>query len=418
MTADDPTARESDLMTDSPPRADRLVTLGNWEQAPWNRWSFQHVRQLIPSARISRGRGPVRELPPDPADLDGLTFDTSHGAMTLAALLEHSYVDGFLVLHRGRIVTEQYFNGMERDTPHLLQSVSKSIVGGLVGVLAGGGRLDPGALLTDYLPELGGTSFDDATVRHLLDMTAGTKFSEDYDDPESDVSLYETAVGWRPMPCEDEQLDLLEYILRLPNHRRHGEVFDYRSILTDVLGIVVERVTGRRFAEAVSELLWAPLGAGYDAEITVDRHGYPMADGGISVTLRDLARFGQLYLQSGNWDGHQVVPAPWVNDTRYADEACRRAFAASDDARRLGFCDPSEVACYTRAHYRNQWWVLDPELGVLLASGIYGQTLYINMFANAVVAMLCSQPRPFDNDGAGDVLRACAAISSALTVLP
>jgi CubicO group peptidase (beta-lactamase class C family) len=402
----------------APPGADHLATLENWERAPWNRWSFQHVRQIIPSARISRGRGPVRELPAAPADLDGLTFETSQGAATLTGLLARLYVDGFLVLHRGRIVTEQYFNGMERDTPHLLQSISKSITGGVVGALVGRGRLDPGRLVTDYIPELGGTSFEGATVRHLLDMSAGTRFSEEYDDPESDVSLYEGAVGWRPVGCDEDELDLLAYVVGLPNHREHGGMFEYRSILTDVLGIVVERVSGLRFAEAMSELLWSQLGAGYDAEITVDRHGFALTDGGISMTLRDLARFGQLYLQSGCWDGHQVVPASWVNDTRYADDDCRRAFAASSDARRLGFCDPAETVCYTKAHYRNCWWVVDPQLGVLLGSGIYGQTLYVNMFANAVVAILSSQPRPFDGDGAGDVLQACTAISSALAILP
>jgi len=322
------------------------------------------------------------------------------------------------VLHRGRIVTEQYFNGMERDTPHLLQSISKSITGGVVGALVGKGRLDPGRPVTDYVPELAGTSFEGATVRHLLDMSAGTRFSEEYDDPDSDVSLYEGAVGWRPVGCDEDELDLLAYVVGLPNHREHGGLFEYRSILTDVLGIVVERVSGLRFAQAMSELLWSQLGAGYDAEITVDRHGFALTDGGISMTLRDLARFGQLYLQSGCWEGHQVVPASWVNDTRYADDECRRAFAASNDARRLGFCDPAEAVCYTKAHYRNCWWVVDPQLGVLLGSGIYGQSLYVNMFANAVVAIVSSQPKPFDGDGAGDVLQACAAISSALAILP
>ncbi|HUK76598.1 MAG TPA: serine hydrolase [Thermoleophilia bacterium] len=397
-------------------RAESLVTLANWQQAPWNRWSFQRMRQIIPSARVSRGRGPVRELPAAPADLDGLIFETSRGTSTLARLLSRSYADGFLVLHRGRIVTEQYFNGMERDTPHLLQSISKSIVGGIVGVLVGRGVLAEDQPVAECVPELTGTSFEGATVRHLLDMTAGTRFSEDYDDPDSDVRLYERAAGWQPAEPDDE-LDLLGYILGLPSDREHGERFEYRSILTDVLGLVVERVSGLRFAEAMSELLWAPLGAGFDAEITVDRHGYALTDGGLSVTLRDLARFGQLYLQSGCWDGHQVVPAAWVNDTRYADRTCRETFADSDDARRLGFCDPEQTECYTKAHYRNCWWVLDPQLGVLLASGIYGQTMYVNMFANAVIVLLASRPEPFDAAMNGDVLQACSAISSALTLL-
>ena len=397
-------------------RAESLVTLANWQQAPWNRWSFQRMRQIIPSARVSRGRGPVRELPAAPADLDGLIFETSRGTSTLARLLSRSYADGFLVLHRGRIVTEQYFNGMERDPPHLLQSISKSIVGGIVGVLVGRGVLAEDQPVAECVPELTGTSFEGATVRHLLDMTAGTRFSEDYDDPDSDVRLYERAAGWQPAEPDDE-LDLLGYILGLPSDREHGERFEYRSILTDVLGLVVERVSGLRFAEAMSELLWAPLGAGFDAEITVDRHGYALTDGGLSVTLRDLARFGQLYLQSGCWDGHQVVPAAWVNDTRYADRTCRETFADSDDARRLGFCDPEQTECYTKAHYRNCWWVLDPQLGVLLASGIYGQTMYVNMFANAVIVLLASRPEPFDAAMNGDVLQACSAISSALTLL-
>ena len=404
-------------MQGSPPTPDRLVTLENWQTEPWNRWSLQHVRQLIPSARISRGRGPVRELPAAPADLDGLTFQTSRGQRTLAALLAQSYIDGFIVLHRGRIVTEQYFNSMERDTPHLLQSISKSVTGALAGILAGAGQLATEAPVTAYVPELGGTSFEGVTVRHLLDMSAGTRFSEDYDDPQSDVSFSEKAFGWRPLGCDDEPLDTLEFVVRLPNHREHGEVFEYRSILTDVLGIVLERAAGKRFAEALSERLWAHIGAGYDAEITVDRHGFPVTDGGISMTLRDLARFGQLYLQSGCWDGHQVVPSSWVNDTRYGDEVCHRAFADSDDARRLGFCGPESAVCYTRGHYRNQWWILDPELGVLLGSGIHGQTLYVNMFANAVVAVLSSQPQPFDQQMNNDLLQACAAISSALTLL-
>ena len=102
------------------------------------------------------------------------------------------------MLHRGRIVTEQYFNGMTRETRHLLQSVSKSIAGSLTGVLVEAGLLHPAALLTDYVAELAGTSFEGATVRQLIDMTTGTRFSEDYEDPASDVNRYEVATGWRP----------------------------------------------------------------------------------------------------------------------------------------------------------------------------------------------------------------------------
>ena len=400
-------------MRGSPPAADRLVTLANWQDPPWNRWSFQHVGQLIPSARIARGEGPVLELPADPLDVDEVAFKTSAGtSSTLAAYLRSSYTDGFIALHRGRIVSERYFNGMTRHTVHLLQSVSKSLTGALAGALIGSGVLDPESLLTDCLPALGGSSFEGATVRHLLDMSAGTRFSEDYDDPKSDVRLYERAAGWRP-PADGQPDDLVAFILALPNARAHGEAFAYRSILSDVLALVLAAVAGRPFAEAMSSLVWGPMGAEHDAEITVDRHGTPLSDGGFSVTLRDLARFGQLYLQGGCVLGRQVLPSSWVADTRYADEHCRRAFLASGEAT-LALCPPYEPDCAPPGHYRNQWWVLDPKAGIMLGSGIYGQSVYVDVSANVVIAKLSSLPQPFDVTVAADTLSAFAALAAAL----
>ncbi len=401
-------------MIGSPPAPDRLVTLSNWQDPPWNRWSFQHVGQLIPSARISRGDGPALELPAEPRQVDDLPFRTVGGASsTLGAHLDASYTDGFLALHQGRIVFEEYRNGMTRDTRHLLQSVSKSLTGALAGALVGSGALDPGGLVTDYVPLLRGTSFEGATVRHLLDMTAGTRFSEDYDDPGSDVRRYEIAAGWQPAAGDEAGVDLAAYIGGLPNRSAHGEAFAYRSILTDVLAMVLEGASGQRFADAMSGLLWSRIGADHDAEITVDRHGNAMSDGGISVTLRDLARFGQLYLREGSRDGLQVLPAAWVADTRLADEACRRIFlAAQEDAHAAG--SPAQQACAPLGHYRNQWWVLDPASGVMMGSGIYGQYVYVDAARDVVLAKLSSLPRALDPTIAADTLSAFAGLAAHL----
>jgi CubicO group peptidase (beta-lactamase class C family) len=411
------TARELGLMTGSSPSGDGLVTLSDWQRGPRNRWSYQHMGQLIPSARIGRGDGPILELAPDPFDLEGIRFETQSGKpSTLADLLESSYTDGFIALHRSRVVTEKYFNGMTRHTRHLLQSVSKSITAAVAGALVEAGALDAEGLLTTYVTELSGTSFEGATVRHLLDMTAGTRFSEDYDDPASDVRLYESAAGWRPPQNGELETDLLSYVLTLPNHRPHGELFEYRSILSDLLAIVLERAGGDRFAAAMSRLVWAQVGAEDDAEVTVDRCGNAMTDGGISVTLRDLARFGQLYLQGGCALGRQVVPSSWVADTRYADEACRRTFLASEEAAE-SMCAPAQQACYPKGHYRNQWWVLDPKWGVMMGSGIFGQYVYVDATANVVLAKLSSLPDPLDLHVAADTLSAFAAVSGRLAQL-
>ena len=341
-----------------------------------------------------------------------MDVDTTAGHVRLSQLLERSETDGLLVLHRGGVVMERYYHGMRREARHLLQSVSKSVTGTLAGALNGRGELDLAATVTSYVPELQATSFEGATVRQLLDMSAGTRFSEDYEDPGADVNTYESAIGWRP-PVNGPS-DLLSYIVTLENERPHGEVFEYRSILTDVLAIALERASGRRFADALGTLLWSRIGMEQDAEITVDRDGNPMADGGISATVRDLARFGQLWLQGGCVEGRQLLPAAWAIDTRYADHECRRAFSASEEASKLAICEPSATVCYPTGHYRNQWWVPDPDDGVLLGSGIYGQVLYVDMTRSVVIAKLSSQSAPFDPELSADVLRGCAAVASAL----
>jgi CubicO group peptidase (beta-lactamase class C family) len=409
-----PTARELGLGRGSLVGEDRRVTLKDWQRPPWNRWSFQHVSELVPTARVGRGEVETWELPPDPLNLDGVRVETVDGATTLTDFLARSCTDGFLVLRDGRVAAEAYFNGMTAHTPHLLQSVSKSVVGTLAGCLVEEGSLQPERPVTEYLPEMRGSSFDGATVRQLLDMSTGTRFTEDYDDPSSDVNLYEAAAGWRTAGAGEEPGDLLAYSLALPNEREHGELFEYRSILTDILASVMERAAGLPLAELLSSRIWSRLGASSDASLAVDPRGHPMADAGLSVTLRDLGRFGQLMLQNGCVAGRQVVPSAWIDDTRYADDDWRYTFLSSQQAWRLAICDSLAQDCTPHGHYRNQWWVPDPERGILLGSGIYGQTLYVHMAAGAVVVKLSSQPQPFGHEAATDVLNACAAIVGAL----
>ncbi len=187
---------------------------------------------------------------------------------------------------------------MRADDVHLLQSVSKSITGALTGILVAQGALDPGDRVIRHIPELAGTSFEGATVRHLLDMRAGTRFDETYANPASDLRASEAQFGWAPGPRPAPTA--LTYLSRLPNHREHGDRFEYRSILTDVLGLAIERAADRPFAEVLGQELWGPLGAGTDAYVTLDADGFPVADGGICVTLRDLARFGRMELSHGD----------------------------------------------------------------------------------------------------------------------
>jgi CubicO group peptidase (beta-lactamase class C family) len=165
------------------------------------------------------------------------------------------------------------------------------------------------------------------------------------------------------------------------NERRHGGPFEYRSILTDVLGWVLQRAGGRPFAELFSAEARSRLGAARDAQITVDSAGCAITDGGICATLPDLARFGQLYLDGGG----SIVPLGWAERVTAADHELVEAFSGSPEAHP----PPGGM-------YHDLWRVIDPARDIFVALGIYGQMLLIHRSANAVVAKFSMQRYPVD----------------------
>jgi CubicO group peptidase (beta-lactamase class C family) len=378
------TAAELGLMQGAPPFApEHLVTLENWQDPPFNRWGFQHVAELVPTARIPRGGSPVWQLDREERDLSGLTI---HGGRHLKSpfdgFLEGTFTDAIVVLHGGTIVFERYFNAMRPDTRHLLMSVSKSITSAVCGSLIAERLLSPTDHVTTHLPELSGTSWDGCTVRHLLDMRAGTRFDEDYANLEADIRIYEQIFLWRPRTIPGLPDDITAYYPTLQNGAPHGGPFDYRSILTDLLAWVMERAAGARFADLVSQELWAPMGAEFDAEVTVDAHGNPFADGGVSCTLRDLARFGLLLLRDGRCGERSVIPSAWIHDTLNPDDDVVDAFVSSRDAREFP----------EGAYYRNQFWVIDAAAPIFLCSGINGQSVLVHGPADVVIAKFSTWP--------------------------
>jgi CubicO group peptidase (beta-lactamase class C family) len=380
------------MSTPSPLPADRLVTLANWQDPPFSRWSFQHVREIVPTARIDRGDGPVWRLPRRERDLGGLRVPLRGRRVSLDRFLDGTWTDGFLVLHEGRVVDERYANGMRPSTTHLLMSVSKSVTSVVCGALVGRGVLAPEDPLTLHIPELAGTSWEGCTVRHLLDMRAGTRFNEDYDDLAADVRVYEQIYLWRPRVTKHLPADVTAYMATLKNQGPHGGPFDYRSILTDMLGWVMERASGTRLAELIGRELWSPMGAEFDADITVDGHGNAMADGGVCTTLRDLARFGQLLADGGRRGRRRVIPRAWIRDTLTPEADSREVFAAYADRfeRRHG------------AYYRNQFWVVDPEIPIYMCSGINGQSVLVHGGVDVVIAKFSTWPVAWEDQIARD----------------
>ena len=367
------------IMRGSPPQL--RVPYADWDRPPWNRWSFQHVREILPTAEVWRGSGPQSVFAQVPQDLGGITFERLGGDMsTIEAFLDDSYTDGFIVLHRGRIVWERYFNGMGERTLHLSQSVAKSVTAAAAGCLVAQGVLEPRMPITHYLPELAATAYRGATVAHVLDMTSGVRFNEDYTDPYSEIGKADVASGWKPPPpgAQDFPDHMWELILSLTaSERPHGERFIYRSIETDVLAFCMERASGRRLPQLVSQLLWQPMGAAESACFTVDRAGYALADGGLNATLRDYARFGSLYLNEGVFNGRQIVPANWIKATQSGDHSL--------------FAEPYTFTTPNGA-YRNQFWIEDVSRSAIMGRGVFGQLVYIDPARDLVVVKLSSWP--------------------------
>jgi CubicO group peptidase (beta-lactamase class C family) len=202
----------------------------------------------------------------------------------------------------------------------------------------------------------------------------------------AEVRLLEQAIGWAPRTEPDLPTTMYDNLLTLRQESPHGGPFQYRSCETDVLGWICEAASGIRMPELMSQLLWGKLGADNDATIGVDSVGTGMFDGGINACLRDLARFGSLFLNGGvSLTGDRVVSLSWTVDTFASGVDSRAAFAASPDDNRM----PGGM-------YRNQCWFPYPGNNVLLCLGIHGQMIYVNRAAHLVAAKLSSWPLPQD----------------------
>ncbi len=367
--------------TSLPPDAASGATLANWRVPPFSRWAFQHVDQLIATAGIANAPDDVWRLPDAPRSFDDLRVRAQGGeTLDFAGFLDATATDALVIIQDGAIVFESYANGMTAQTPHIIMSASKSITGLIAGILADRGTLDLETEVTTVLPEIAGTAYAGATLRQMLDMRTGIVLDIDA------TRDYAAAAGWDAPAPDQPPSDLKSFYKNLAiKPQPHGGSFRYASANTDLLGWAIERASGRRFAELVSELLWRPLGAEQPASITLDRGGLARTTGGFSMTARDFARLGQLLLSGGARDGRPIVPPAWVDDLwRNGDRA----------AWKTG--EWQKLFPYRRMSYRGGWYVVDDEPAMMFAMGIHGQNLFVDPTHRLVLAKLSSQGTPVD----------------------
>ncbi len=371
-------------MQGAPPPADKQIRFDDWgfQIFPKTRWSFSNWRQFVPTVAIARGSTPADPLPrAERRDLDEVSFTPLGGTtpMTWRDAFAANYMDGVVVLHRGKIVYERYGGVLTPGKQHLAMSVTKSFVGTLAAILAVEGKLDPASPVTRYVPELAASGFGDATVRQVMDMTTGLKYDETYGNPNSDISRLALAGGLGPRPADYRGPEgFLAFAMTVPKAGNHGDQFKYRTVNTDVLAWIVARAGGATIPALIEAHFWSKLGMEQDAYMQIDKVGTPFSGGGLNTSLRDLARFGEMMRNGGKHRGKTIVPAAAVADI--VKGGGKDDFAKANYATLPGWS------------YRNQWWISHNEHGAYMARGIHGQAIYIDPKAEMTIARYGSHP--------------------------
>lgn len=372
------------VMTGFPvPAQSRVKAVDAYRDQACTRWFMQHVREVVPTAAVPRGEGPVWELPAAPRDLDQVKVRRGDGgSWPLAAMLSACDVDAAIVLKSGEVVYECYRDGMTAATPHLYQSVSKSVGACVAARLIDRGVLRGDTPVTGIVPELEGSGYEGATVRHLLDMQVGVRFSEDYEDDDAEIARLDRLYGFRPSRAADEPGSSYEFATQTVREGEHGRVFHYVSLDLQVLAWVMERAAGTRLPELMSREVWARLGVDHDAYVALDGAGSAQLEGGFCSGSRDLARFGLMICRDGRTPAEQVVPSRFVRDCE--ERGDREAF------RRAALGDERSVP--EPAYRGNFWTARFAGHHALMGRGIFGQLLYVDRAADFVMAVFSTWP--------------------------
>ncbi len=353
----------------------------NWDEGgPLMRYVFLNMSEFWNHSVIDRG-GPVRELPlSSRAEVANFVTTTNRGKTTLDDYVNNSTVNGAVVLHKGQIVYESYPRMLQEDK-HLYMSVSKGFASTLVAILEDRELVDVTKSIDSYLPSLAGSGWEGVPVIDILDMASGIGCLEGeegaYDNPDRCYYQFEASLGW--LGATEATMDsTFEYLASLDAHRPSGEAFEYTSPDTFILGWLVEEISGKTLTDLLSEEIWQAMGAESDGIIAAPKRGVPMIHGGISSTLRDMARFGLLFTPSGRTGVNPVISRSYLMKIR---KGGRPAIFNADRDELV----PRKIDGEPPRHNTYQWdFVMED--GDFFKGGYGGQGLYISPSRDLVVA--------------------------------
>lgn len=361
---------------------------------------FHRMGDFFPTSDLAAG--PVAQVFPlgEPLTLpESFVFDGAERSS--AEFLTDTDTAALLVIHEGANRLEQYWLTGGQDVQWISWSVAKSFVSALIGIAIHEGHI--GSVddhVSSYVPELAGSAYDGVSIRSVLQMSSGASWNEDYSDPDSDIARFGAVMAGRG--------SMLEFVSGMARENEPGTVCRYNSADTQVLGHMLIAATGRTLTDYMQEKLCDPLGMESPGKWLLDATGVELAFAGLNLTARDYAKLGELFRRKGDWNGTQIVPAQWVEESTGSDEPHMQVGQIT-----VG----SEVFPFGYAY---QWWVPAGGDGVFSAIGIYNQFVFVDPARGATVVKLSANHRyglsPYEaDDREGETAAFLRAVIAELT---
>jgi CubicO group peptidase (beta-lactamase class C family) len=312
----------------------------------------------------------------DPIDLD----------MDLGRYMQEQRTAAIVIVHDGKVRLEKYGLDFDAHGRWTSFSVAKSITSTLVGAAIKDGFIKSiEDRVSDYIPDLRGSVYDDVSIRQLLTMTSGVQWNEDYEDKNSDVARFNNHEAEPGMDVT------VSFMRNLPREAPAGSKWLYKTGETNLIGVLVSSATGKTLSDYLSEKIWTPFGMQQDGSWILGPTGHEISGCCVQAATRDFARFGLFMLDGGRVDGESILPDGWI---------------AAATTTQVGIGHPGKG-------YGYQWWTYDD--GSFAAQGIFGQGIFIDPKRNLVIASNSNWPRATHYETVGSQREAFyAAVQAAI----
>ncbi|PGU41580.1 serine hydrolase domain-containing protein [Bacillus cereus] len=356
------------------------VTKKNWLDDPYLRWSYTHMKEFTLINEVKNNPDQVSHFSTALQNLDDFAVERRFGTTPLKKLLDDNKTDAFVVVHNGQLVYERYFNGYKESEPHGMASLAKVFTGAIIQSLAEENRIDLEKTADTYIKELKNIPFGNATLQQLMDMQVSVEYpTHGYEHPaleNQDAQLYLASNILPRGKNYDGPMKIYDMLREVEETEPPGSDFSYDNGSAETLAWVIRTITGKSLAENVSERIWSQIGMEENAYYVTDETKVEQASAGLNATARDMARFGQLLLNNGEYNGKQILPSSITEGVQNVQEG------------ELAVGPGASIS------YHNQWWIPHNEQDAFEVLGSYGQTLYIDPTANMIIVHFSSNATP------------------------